>query len=78
VTTVRYEVPPPGELVRIVVYNVRGQRVAELANGYITPGYHSVQWDGINRSGNHVASGVYFIQMRTTRFVKTVKAVVLK
>jgi hypothetical protein len=31
-TTVKYEVPSPGSKVRIVVYNVRGQRVAELLN----------------------------------------------
>jgi hypothetical protein len=78
VTTVRYAVPPPGSPVRITVYNVRGQRVVELVNQYRNPGYYTAHWDGINRSGNPVASGVYFIQMNATGFVQTVKAVVLK
>jgi hypothetical protein len=78
VTTVKSEAPSPGSRVSIVVYNVRGQRVADLVDRRLPAGYHRVQWDGVNRSGNAVASGLHFIHMRATGFVRTVKAVVLK
>jgi len=77
-TTIRYDVPAPGGLVRIVVYNVKGQRVTTLVDSHELPGYHKVTWDGTNRTGNNVASGVYFIQMKAGGFVKTKKLLLLK
>ena len=68
-----------GNPVRVTVriYNVLQQFVAaptalnhSLGEGlpveeleYITPGRHEVYWDGRDRSGNQVASGVYFVQL---------------
>lgn len=38
-----------------------GAPVVELE--YISPGRHEAYWDGTDRSGRHVASGVYFVQL---------------
>jgi hypothetical protein len=77
-TTLRYDVPPPGGRVSIVVFNVRGQRVATVVDGIKPPGYHRVTWDGANDHGIKVASGVYFVQMRAPRYSQTKKLVLLK
>jgi hypothetical protein len=77
-TTIDYQVPAPGGPVSISIYNVRGQRVATIVDATKPPGYHKVTWDGRNARGISVASGVYFIQMKATGFVKTKKLLMLK
>lgn len=63
--------------VTVRVYNVLRQLVAvptalnhALGEGqpledleYLTPGRHEAYWDGRDRSGAQVASGVYFVQL---------------
>lgn len=77
-TTIRYEVPPPGGLVKIAIYDVRGQLVRTLVNAKQVPGYYSEVWDGTSVQGGSVSSGIYFLQMRAGAFVKSHKLVLLK
>jgi flagellar hook assembly protein FlgD len=77
-TTVAYEVPRPGSRVEIALYDVGGRLVAVLVDEHRAPGFYSVTWDGVNRSGEPVASGVYFLRMRAGHFVDTKKLLLLK
>lgn len=53
-TSIQYDLPVAGQ-VSLVIYDVVGRRVAELAGGYHDAGHHSVVWNASNQ-----ASGVYF------------------
>jgi hypothetical protein len=65
--------------VALRVYNVAGQLVATLVDGVRAPGVtHRAEWDGLNRSGNSVASGVYFYRLQTPGVSITRKMVLLK
>jgi hypothetical protein len=65
--------------VSLRVYNVRGQLVTTLVDGVHTAGVlHKVTWDGRNRAGESVASGVYFYKLVTKNFAQTRKMVLLK
>jgi nitrous oxidase accessory protein NosD len=77
-TIIKYQVPAPGGRVAIVIYNVRGQVVKTLVNDYKGPGYYDTVWDGQSNQGAGVASGVYFVQMKSRQFVKTRKLILLK
>jgi len=77
-TTIAYEVPRPGSRVEIALYDVAGRRVAILVNEDKVPGSYSLSWDGRNREGVPVASGVYFLRMRAGEFVETKKLLLLK
>ena len=77
-TTIRFDVPPPGGHVSIVVYDVSGARVCALVDGRRTPGTHGAVWDGRDDRGNPVASGVYFVRMSADTFARTNKVVLLK
>jgi hypothetical protein len=55
------------------VYNTLGQQVAQLINGDIDAGYHSVQFNAIN-----LASGVYFYRIQAGSFVETKKLLLEK
>jgi hypothetical protein len=46
--------------VNLAIYNVKGQKIKELINGFKNVGYHKVVWDGTDSIGNKVASGIYF------------------
>ena len=65
------------------IYNVLGQRVAELTNEVQNAGYYNVIWNGRNQSGSQVATGVYFYRIEATPngsapFVSLKKALLLK
>jgi len=47
--------------IRIVVYNILGQEVASLVNRRQTSGRHSIQWDGRDKNGQSLPTGVYLL-----------------
>jgi flagellar hook assembly protein FlgD len=50
---------------RLIIYNVLGEKVKELINGYLFQGTYSVEWNGTNDDLQAVPSGVYLIKMTT-------------
>ncbi len=59
-TTINFDLPEPSH-VSLVVYDVLGRKVAEIANGLHEAGYHSATWNA-----SDVASGVYFARFTAT------------
>ena len=78
-TTIKYQVPE-GEAakVRIVVYNVRGQKIITLVDELKESGDYTVNWNGTNTSGQRVSSGVYFYRMSAGDFSAMRKMVIVK
>ena len=72
VTDISFEIPEMSK-VEIIVFDVLGRKAATLQNGYLTPGYHSLQW---NASG--LSSGVYFIHLRAGEHTAVAKTILLK
>jgi hypothetical protein len=58
-TTIEYALPEQGQ-VRFEIYDILGRRIQTLIDEKQRPGFHRVRWDGRNRLGRSVASGVYF------------------
>ena len=71
-TTIQYDLPNRSR-VTLQVFNMIGQKVAELVNGEVEAGYHEVKFDGTD-----IASGVYFVRMRAGTFVDTRKILLTK
>lgn len=61
-TRITYSMPKPDK-VRLVVYDILGNEIAELVNAYVPDGQHEVEWKGKNKSGQQVSSGVYFYSL---------------
>ena len=61
-TVIEFETAAPG-MVRLVLYDVLGQRVRTLADGKHSAGRHRVVWDGRDGGGHALASGVYFYRL---------------
>ncbi|MCK4548152.1 MAG: hypothetical protein KAW17_12005 [Candidatus Eisenbacteria sp.] len=77
VTKIAFALPTRGH-VRLEVYDVTGELVAELVNAEVEAGYRSVVWDGSDRSGVPVAPGVYFSRMEAGGKVLSRKMVLVK
>jgi hypothetical protein len=60
------------------IYNIRGQLVRTLLDEEKLPGSYSVTWDGRDRDGKDVSSGIYFYQLTTGDNSITRKMVLLK
>lgn len=81
-TWIPYQLATPTE-VTIIIYGVDGQIVRMLALGHQPAGmYHSksraAYWDGRNKVGEPVASGVYFYTLTADDFTATRKMLILK
>ncbi len=72
VTTIAYETAETGN-VNLAVYNIKGQKVAELVNSSQEAGPHSVVW---NAAGQ--ASGIYFVKMQTAGTDQIQKIILMK
>ncbi|MCX5753170.1 MAG: T9SS type A sorting domain-containing protein [Candidatus Krumholzibacteria bacterium] len=62
--------------IRVDVYDIRGSKVATLADSNFPPGKHSIMWEGRSPNSARLASGVYFVELRRDDF-KTVKKVII-
>ena len=64
--------------VRLVVYNLMGQSIRVLADGWTEAGLHQVRWDGRTAKGAEVASGVYWAVLHTGEAVQTAKLALIR
>jgi parallel beta-helix repeat protein len=77
-TTIKFEVARSGP-VRIKIYNILGQEIATLIDRYYETGKaYSVVWNGRDRLGREVASGLYIYRMETGRLTITKKMMLIR
>ncbi len=77
ITTITFEVPSHGR-VQLLIYNILGQQIKTLTDEIYPPGRYRLQWDGTDRSGAKLASGIYFAQLRAGEFVQNRRMILLK
>lgn len=71
-TTIKYQIPTSGNI-SIKVYDILGNEVAKLVDGYMETGKYEVEFDA-----NSLASGVYIYRLSVNDFVNVKKMVLLK
>jgi hypothetical protein len=69
--------------VEINIYNVKGQLVKTLDLGVKEAGYYmdkisAAHWDGRSKTGERVASGLYFYTIKAGKFIATRRMVMVK
>ena len=60
------------------VYDLLGREVRVLVNEHQPAAYHAVVWDGRDRSGRPLPSGIYIARLVAGDFVAGIKMVLLK
>ena len=76
-TKIYYQLKEPGKVV-LNIYNVRGQLVKKLIDGYQVSGRYSVVWDGKNENGKEIGSGIYLYKLQSKSFGDMRKMIFLK
>ena len=76
-TTIGYQLPTSAQI-RILIYDMKGRLVNTLVDAYQTAGHHSVTWDGSDRLGFRVSSGLYFARMEAGSYTATRKLNIVK
>ena len=71
-TTIIYGLPENSD-VHIVIFDISGNQIQSLKNGFHTAGYHSINWDASSHS-----SGMYFAKMITDNYISTSKLILVK
>jgi hypothetical protein len=81
-TWIPYQLAQTAE-VTISIYNAKGQLIRTLNLGVKPAGMYITQdkaayWDGMDKNGEEVASGLYFYTLKAGRFQATRKMLVIK
>lgn len=76
-TTISFSLNRAGDA-SLEIYNMMGQKVRTLFDGWLTSGYQEFQWDSGNDSGQRVASGIYFYRLQTAGEAESRKMILLK
>jgi hypothetical protein len=76
-TTIRYELSEPSK-VMLTVFDVCGQQVTVLEQSDKPPGNYKAQWNGLDRFGNPVSTGVYFVRLDAGGVSQTIKMMYLR
>ena len=76
-TTIKYTLHEPAA-VDIVIHDLNGRVIDSESTGLLQSGTHTFFWDGKNRSGINVSSGVYFVSVLSNDISLTKKLMLIK
>jgi len=76
-TTIKYDLKAAGK-VTLIIYDILGREVKRLVDWNEMAGYKTVTWNGKDKNGHSVSSGVYFYTLQTADFIKTNKMLIVK
>lgn len=71
-TKINFSIPKQG-FVTLKIYDVTGRMIAQLVNETKSPGYYTVDFNGVN-----LASGVYFYRLESADFVDVKRMMLIK
>ena len=76
-TTIEYALPEMSD-VSFIIYNIRGQKIREIALSSQPAGFYNYTWNGTDAQGIQVSTGVYLYAVRAGNYVETRKMLYLK
>ncbi len=75
-TTIEFNIPIASE-VTLTVYNLAGQEVVKVHNGFAAPGSYEATWNGRDKFGKLAPSGIYFYELKAENHFHQVKKMTL-
>ena len=76
-TTIAFDLKEAGK-VKLVVYNISGQKVRTLVADHKAAGRHTITWDAKDDAGQNLPSGVYLYKLEAADFTLTRSMVFMK
>jgi len=75
-TTIKFSIHNDSK-VELIIYNIKGQKIKTLAQNEFTKGSHSIIWNGDDKFGKLVSSGVYLYKLNVDGKAEAVKKCLL-
>jgi len=75
-TTIEFSIQNDSKI-NLSIYNIKGQKVKTLANNEFTKGNHAVIWNGDDKYGKPVSSGIYYYKLNVNEKDEAVKKCLL-
>ena len=76
-TRIDFELAGSG-MTELKIFDVNGRLIKTLISGELSAGGYSENWNGSDFSGKPVSSGIYFIQLKSGDYHKSIKCILLK
>lgn len=76
-TQIKYNLVKADNVV-LKIYNILGKEIITLVNEKLNAGEKVVTWNGLDKNGNGVPSGTYFVKLETSAGVDSKKMMLLK
>ncbi len=76
-TTINYSLPQ-NCFVKIAIYDISGREIRVIKNEFENTGYKSIVWNGIDKSGSKVPSGIYIYTIEAKNYRATKKMLLIK
>jgi hypothetical protein len=64
--------------INLSIYDIKGQKVRMLIDGFLQPRTYEIEWDGTNEYGEHMAGGLYFYLLKTANYSLSKKMILLR
>jgi hypothetical protein len=74
--TLRFGLETAGE-VEVTILDAAGRRIARLAHGPMSAGPHELAWNRCDDAGQRAAAGIYLVRLRSGRFERTARFVLM-
>ncbi|NQV51378.1 MAG: T9SS type A sorting domain-containing protein [Candidatus Marinimicrobia bacterium] len=76
-TTIRYQIPSQSS-VKVAVFDVQGHEVIVLQEALQSAGSHELIWNGMDKTGHPVSTGVYFCRLLADQYTQTIKLLLIR
>ena len=64
--------------VDLVIYNISGRQVKVLINQVESPGFRTIEWNGLDQNGRNLGTGIYFYRLTVGDETHTRKMIYMK
>lgn len=76
-TTIEFAIPK-SQRVSLQIYNILGEAVIELVAEELAAGNYRYHWDGRDRQGKALSSGIYIYRLQAGKFVQQRKMILMR
>lgn len=76
-SSIRFTLPRKMDI-RLAVYDISGRLIRLIAENWLTPGDHIIQWDTRDSHGRRLSPGIYFVRLQAGDQVATRKVVLIR
>jgi len=71
-TMISFELPVDIKVI-LDIYDINGNKIYNLYNGYKESGFHQISWDA-----HEYSSGIYFVKIIAGEYINTKKVMLIK